>query len=443
MPVLLSHPVVFLRFHVASRVCRVVFAAGFVALVSAFVLPTSAHGAEVTLVDGRVWEGVIVRETPDLVVLKTVGGEIEISRRGILKIDPKPTRLQRYEHKLAVLDKTSADQHYLLGLWCRRQRLVREAEYHLNYAVGLDVDHVGARRALGHVKYQDKWMPEKEAKESQGLRFYDGRWMTKEAAEQAESEALRTKLKAELERQVRALVKIVVNPRTERAGRRAREQLLAFRDPLAHDALLELMQHDAPELRVIGIRLAARLEIPTAADEMLRLALYDDDPDVRDAARDALKGRWNHVMLSETLKALKDPDRPAVRESAARVLAVAKDPVTINDLINALYVTYRVKRTGDEGAPRIPVGIVPVRQPVSDPAPGSVMNPPDAGGAGTPYRWRPLDAPDDPNLVFVVNYAALDALRAITQQNFGVNKRAWRKWWDDNRDKFTVPEETK
>ena len=146
-----SHSIAFLRFRVTSSTPHFAFAACLFALTASFFASTAAHGADVTLLDGRVWEGVITRETKLTIVLETVGGEIEISRRGILRIDRKPTRQQRYQQKLAALEKTDPDQHYLLALWCRRQRLLREAEYHLNYAVGLEPDHAGARARAGEI----------------------------------------------------------------------------------------------------------------------------------------------------------------------------------------------------------------------------------------------------------------------------------------------------
>jgi len=429
----LSHSVPFRPFRFAFLALSFALAAGLFA-------KTDAQGAEITLLDGRVWEGVIVREDKDAVVLETVGGEIEIARRGIKSIDRKPTRRQLYETKLTALDKTDPDQHFLLGLWCRRHRLGREAEYHLNYAVGLDPDHAGARRALGHVKYKDQWMPEKEAKEAQGLRFYKGRWMTKEAAAIEEAEELKRELAEEVAQQVRALAAMIAAPRSEQSARAATRELLALRDPLGYPAILELMRHDSAAVREVAIRAADKFRIAAADREILLHALYDADAEVRDRARKSLEERWNDGMLDETLKALRDAERPAVRFSAALVLGVAKDPDTIDALIDALYLTYVLKVTGETQAPYLGLGGFTTRESGPPGPRGPVIYDSVAGvvGAGPMINWKPLDAPDDDRHLYVINYAALDALRAITGKDFGVNKRAWREWWDENRDELEV-----
>jgi hypothetical protein len=144
-------------------------------------------------------------------------------------------------------------------------------------------------------------------------------------------------------------------------------------------------------------------------------------------------------MLTETLTALKDQDTPMAPFSAALVLRVARDPVSVEPLIDALYVTYVFKRGEDEGAPKIGIGVAP-RHPGPLDSRGPVIIDPVAGvvGAGPGVNWRPLDAPDDDMHEYIINYAALDTLRSMTQKDFGVNKRAWREWWDANRDEFKV-----
>lgn len=429
---------------VLIRLPATLIVAASVVLAALYVASTALFGAQITLHDGRVWKGVIVREEPGKLVLNTVGGEVEIARDAIRHIDRRPTPRQLYQVKLARIDNDDADQHYLLGLWCGHSQLFREQEYHLNYAVGLDPDHAGARRVLGHVKYDDRWMPEAEAKEAQGLRYYGGRWMTKEAAAIAETEELKRDLRKELERQVRALAEIIASPRSEKAKYRAVRQLYTMRDPLAYDTIVQLMRHRSADVRDIAIRAADKLKLAGADTEILHLALYDEDAAVRDRARKSIAGRWNDGMLPETLRALKHPDKPVVRFAAALLLGIVKDPAAIDALIDAIYVTYALRRSGEAGPPVI--GLRGRLQPRRTPplASGGVIYDPVAGvvGAGPGVTWRPIDAPDD-RYMYLINYAALDALRAITYKDFGVNKRAWREWWEEIRDEFHVWKEIK
>jgi hypothetical protein len=419
------------------------------AVVFGLILSATVAADVITLTDGRVWEGKITAETPLKVTIQTVGGPVDVPRDTIRSIERKPTSRELYEQKLEKLDKTSPNAHYLVGLWCRRHRLPREAEYHLNYAVALDANHAGARDALGHVKYEGKWMPEAEAKEAQGLRFYDGRWMTKEAADIAEAEDLRRDLQRAVARQVRATAQDIVSPLNERHRQQAILRLLNWHDPLAFEAIVKLLRHRDAVVRDVALRAVERLDIPGSDEEVLLHALYDSDDEVRERAQGMTKRAWRFEMLAETVKALANPDEPQVRAAAAKLLGAAKDVRAMDDLIENLYHTYRVRITGGEGEPSI--GIIRQRNYVRDVdvrvAKGAVGYDPVVGQAerveGIGTRWRPLDAPDDPRLVFVVNYAALDALRAITGQDFGVSKTAWREWWEDNRDTFTVWKEIK
>ena len=392
-------------------------------------------GTEVTLTDGRTWEGAIVRESKDEIVLKTVGGEVTIPTVNIRTIDRGPTRREQYDVRAAAIDAKDPDQHYLLGLWCRKQGLNREADYHLNYACGLEPDHEGARRALGQVKYEGKWMLEAEAKEAMGLRLYDGRWMTKEAAALAEAEALRRDLTRRLEREVQLIAAVIAEPKNDQARREAEDRLAAIRDPLAFDSILALMRHKDPGVRQAALRAADRLSIPGTAGETLLHGLYDEDAYVRERARKILEKRWNDTMTLESLKALREPDNPPVRFAAALVLGVGRPVQAVEPLIEAIYTPYAVVR-GGEGAPQLGIRGYSVREGGVD-GRGPVWSDPTVGvvGAGPGVAWRPIDAPDD-RTQYLVNYAALDALRAITHKDFGLNKRAWREWWHDAKDDF-------
>ena len=397
--------------------------------------PCSA--ATVTLTDGRAWEGTILSETRDAIVLKTAGGDVSIDRGSIRAIDRTPTRREQYASRLAALDPKDADQHYLLGLWCRRQGLAREAEYHLNYACALEPDHEGARLALGQVKHEGRWMPESEAKEAMGLRFVDGRWMTKEAAALAEADTLRRDLTRQIERRVSALAETIANPKTDKAKRDAEDALAAMRDPLAYGPILTLARHKNPDVRQAALRAGDKIEAAGIAQEALLHALYDEDAYVRERGRKILSKRFDEPMLAEALKALRDPDVPSVRFAAALLLGVVKPVQAIDPLIEAIYTPYRVRRSG-EGAPTLGLRGYQVRDTGAER--GQVITDPTAGvvGSGPGGTWRPLDVADDPNIVFIVNYAALDALRAMSNKDFGLSKRAWRDWWRDAKDNFKV-----
>ena len=344
-----------------------------------------------------------------------------------------------YERKLKLIDKSSADHHFLLGLWARRRRLLREATYHLNYAIAIDPDHPGSRRVMGQVKYKGKWMPEAEAKKAQGLRFYKGRWMTEEAAVAEEAADLKRILTEQIGRRIRAFASIIDKPKNDSARRRATDALIHFRDTLGHPALVKLLRHRSPAVREVAIRAVDKLGIEGVDREIFTHALYDVDGYVRARARGVLKRHWEGGMLVDTLNALRKPKEPGARFNSALILGVIKDISSVDALIRAIYVTQKKKDSNDWEEPSMLRGFI-IRKRDKLNTGGPIISDPVAGvvGAGPGSRWRPIDAPADPRYTYLINYAALDALRAITQNDFGVNKKAWRKWWDENRDDFHV-----
>ncbi|MFM2092865.1 MAG: hypothetical protein RLZZ127_3354 [Planctomycetota bacterium] len=70
--------------------------------------------------------------------------------------------------RLKELDRTSADQVFELGNWCREQGKVVKAREFWNQAIKVDKDHEGARAALGFVRQGDRWVSSKFADKPAG-----------------------------------------------------------------------------------------------------------------------------------------------------------------------------------------------------------------------------------------------------------------------------------
>lgn len=73
-------------------------------------------------------------------------------------------RLDEYRSRLADLEEDDADGHFDLGIWCKEKRLKKEAREQFQKVIEIDPDHEGAHLELDHVRYEDEWLPEKEAK---------------------------------------------------------------------------------------------------------------------------------------------------------------------------------------------------------------------------------------------------------------------------------------
>jgi hypothetical protein len=94
----------------------------------------------------------------------------------------------------------SAGQLFDLYLYAKEQKLAAKAKELLKEIVKLEPDHEAARKELGHVKHEGKWMPEAEAKKlaksdeekqmkEKGLVRYKDKWVTPEEKESLEHTA--------------------------------------------------------------------------------------------------------------------------------------------------------------------------------------------------------------------------------------------------------------
>ena len=102
-----------------------------------------------------------------------------------------------YEEKLAKLKDDDAKGHYDLGLWCLKNKLPDNANTEFEKTVQIDPEHKDARKALNHVKYNDKWVTKEEYDEitgkEKGYVKYGNQWLPPK-----EMESLREKERGEL-----------------------------------------------------------------------------------------------------------------------------------------------------------------------------------------------------------------------------------------------------
>jgi hypothetical protein len=162
--------------------------------------------------DGRQLEGTVVEETDAWVRIKTRFGTQKIDRSQIREILKGRTKEQEYSERRKALALDDLEGHVALALWCKDQKMLREAKEVWQMVLVIDPTHEAARRELGHIRYKDRWYtPEelekvKEAefrekgyveyegewvpadhaeKMKRGLRLHEGKWMTVEEIQRA------------------------------------------------------------------------------------------------------------------------------------------------------------------------------------------------------------------------------------------------------------------
>ena len=124
-----------------------------------FLLSTAVQGDVIHTTDGRKITGKIIREDADTVTIKArYGGEIEIDRLDIERIERGDLPEEIYEKKAKALKKDDAQGHYELGLWCRKNGLSAQAKREFEKAIAIDPEHEAVRKVLGYLKREGKWV---------------------------------------------------------------------------------------------------------------------------------------------------------------------------------------------------------------------------------------------------------------------------------------------
>lgn len=119
------------------------------------------------LKDGRTWTGEVIEEQAERVKFRMPRGAVWVSRADIDRIET--TAQQRDEYRARAAKAASPQDHRALALWCRERALAEEERTEWAAVVAADPSHEEAHTALGHVRYDGKWMTPAEAAKAQGL----------------------------------------------------------------------------------------------------------------------------------------------------------------------------------------------------------------------------------------------------------------------------------
>lgn len=169
----------------------------FYVLATTFALTGLVSADIVHLKDGRKVEGEVVEKSATKIVVKTKFGLSEFATADVDRVEAKNTPEQELAARLAKADAADASALFDAYLYAKEQKLTSKGKDILKQIVKLEPDHEAARKELGHVKYNDKWIPEADAKKlaksdeekemkDRGLVRYKDKWVTPEEKEAAE-----------------------------------------------------------------------------------------------------------------------------------------------------------------------------------------------------------------------------------------------------------------
>ena len=173
----------------------------WIGLVSALLaLAMTASADIVHLKNGKKIEGEVISNSGGKVVVKTKFGTTELKEADIERIEERANPKEEYKKRLEAVADGDVDALMELYAWAKGEELKRESTEVLRKVIKADPDHENARRLLGYVQYDGKWMTKKAAEKAeakaeaermkaQGLVQYKGEWMTPEEKEVKEHEA--------------------------------------------------------------------------------------------------------------------------------------------------------------------------------------------------------------------------------------------------------------
>jgi hypothetical protein len=348
-------------------------------------------------------------ETPrkKFVIQTSGGGQITLARTQVKEVlQARPEELEYQKIRPSYAD--TVEGQWALAEWCRTNRLTAQRETHLRRVIELDPDHVQARRALGYNQIDGKWQTQEEVMTARGYRRYNGRWLTPQEIELAER-----KRKNDLaEKQWAQKLKRWRDWLDSDRAAEGRKNILAINDPHAVAALAHSLQNERfPQARILYVEALANIGTPDATEALAACSVDDPNQEVRLTCLDYLEKRPNPDVVAYYVGRLRSKDNRVVNRAAVG-LAHMKDPSAIGPLIQALVTVHKYKVTrGNPGAmsARFPTGNTP-------------------GGTG-------LAMNDGPKIISVplTNQPVLDALVALTGQNFSFDQQAWTYWYAAQR----------
>lgn len=279
--------------------------------------------------------------------VKTSSGAMLNLKVGMVERVERKTELERrYEERVRTLPDT-VEAHLEIARRCAELGLKDRQQFHLAQVLRLQADHEEARRLLGYTKVDGRWVTREEWMAGRGYVREGGTWRLPQ-------EVLLRHSSGELESTVVDYRKQLKNWRTIIARGRdnagpALAQIQAIRDPLAADALVELLgeEKEPQQLKLLYIEVLGKLDTPSATHAFVAHALANPDMRVREACLDQICLDDPRQTTAVFVRKLQDADRTIVHRAAV-ALARIQDPTATRPLIDALVTKHKVL-TGSGG----------------------------------------------------------------------------------------------
>ncbi|HEX4826185.1 MAG TPA: hypothetical protein VFV19_17935 [Candidatus Polarisedimenticolaceae bacterium] len=150
------------------------------------LVPGVALADQVFLKDAGSIEGRIVEQTADTVKVDVGDGVIGVPASRVEKIVKGKSHLDEYDERAAKLKAGDVNGWRSLGQWASQQGLASQSRAAYQKVLAVAPDDPAARKALGFVSLDGKWVTEEESYRARGYVKYENEWMTAAQAQVAQ-----------------------------------------------------------------------------------------------------------------------------------------------------------------------------------------------------------------------------------------------------------------
>jgi hypothetical protein len=381
------------------------------------LLPAAARADVFVLSSGGRIEGELLNpeQAPrEIYVVRTpAGGQITLDKALVEQVVVKSPAEIKYEQWLLKMPNT-AEGHWIMADWCRQNGLTVQRDFHLEETIARDPNHANARHALGYGNVDGRWVKADDYRISQGEVRYQGAWRLPQevALDQRQREA-------ELaQKEWRSKLKMWRSWFGKKRSEEGIANIKAIRDPLAAMALGELLEDEQlRQMKLIYIEVLGKLPYSAGGSALIKRSLDDDDDTVRDNCLEQL-AECSPVhavkafvsVLQQATKAT-DPKSNVTINRAGVGLTRMNDESAVRSLIEALTTKHKIVIGSGSSSGGMGIG----------------ANFSNAGPGGLSMGGKPQVIERD-----VSNPGVLEALRALTGEDYRYDKDAWKKWYAES-----------
>ncbi|MBI4602598.1 MAG: hypothetical protein HY721_11625 [Planctomycetes bacterium] len=248
------------------------------------------------------------------------GSTVVLPESEVERIEKKQSPAEELEARLKALPAGELEPLAELLVWARDKGLRSKVKALAAKLLEIDPNHDLARKELGYVVYENRWILESELKKRKGLVRYRDEWM-----EQAEKDR---RLREEAKRELEDLLSLAGSENSHLQEFAVRK-LLAARDPVAREVFARHVRDQRDAVRWVAVSALRGFPAPAAGDDASRkisadlhaLALEERDEKALEVVYRTLEKFYRRESFRLALETASSSPEERERKRAAAVVA--------------------------------------------------------------------------------------------------------------------------